>query len=104
MRAFSLCLFCTSALAAPSRYTAMTASGTVATLTVTQNDNEYDSQWRADDNGRGSKLDEHIQLGKGGLPVRWEVSGKAWFGAPVKESFTIDGTKARWQSLDGSGE
>jgi len=105
MRALSIALLLsTTASAAPLRFTVVTSSGPIATLTVTQNGNQLDDVWRADDNGRGSKLDEHIQLGPGGLPVSWDVAGKGWYGAPVKEHFAVEGGKARWTSLDGSGE
>jgi hypothetical protein len=100
----SALLMSSFAAAAPSRYTLVTSAGPIATLTVTESGKTIDSQWRADDNGRGSKLDEHIELGADGLPVVWEVSGKGWFGAPVKERFAIEGGKARWKSLDGAGE
>src|SRR5262249_35416279 len=50
------------------------------------------------------KFDEEIEVGAAGLPVRWVVSGKGWFGAPVKETFAIENGRARWKSLDGGGE
>ena len=92
------------AAAAPDRYTLVTAAGPIGTLTVTRSGDAVDNQWRVDDNGRGSKFDEHVEFGAGGLPIRWEVSGKGWFGAPVKESFAVSGGEARWQSLDGAGQ
>jgi hypothetical protein len=90
--------------ASPRRFTALTAAGPVGTLSVSVDGSRIDSVWRADDNGRGAKLDEHVELGKGGLPVRWEVRGTAEVGAPVDERFFVDGGKARWRSLNGAGE
>jgi hypothetical protein len=29
---------------------------------------------------------------------------KSWFGAPVKESFAIENGRAKWTSLDDSGD
>lgn len=54
----------------------VTSTGPMATLEVNENGNRVDNKWRADDNGRGSKFDEHIELGKDGLPTKWEVTGK----------------------------
>jgi hypothetical protein len=108
MRSLFAIVFAASASAAPYHYVLLSSGGQVATLEVTEAGkaglSKIDSIWRADDNGRGSKLDEHIEVGKDGLPTRWEVSGKGWYGAPVKESFTVEGKRATWKSLDGSGE
>src|SRR4051812_18795310 len=104
MRIVSLICFCSSALAAPLHYTMVTSTGPMATLEVNENGGRVDSKWRADDNGRGSKFDEHIELGKDGLPTKWDVSGKGWYGAPVHEIFGLEGGKAKWKTNDGAGE
>jgi hypothetical protein len=101
---FPLLLVSSLATAAPARYTFLTAAGPIGTLTVTRSGNTVDNQWRVDDNGRGEKLDEHLELGADGLPVRWEISGRSNVGALVNERFAIEGGKAKWRSLDGAGE
>jgi hypothetical protein len=53
-------------------------------LTVSENGRSVDTVYRVDDNGRGSKLTEHVELGPDGLPRRWDIQGSGWFGAPVK--------------------
>src|SRR6202521_4101972 len=87
-----------------SRYTLVTSSGTIGTLTVTENGRSVDNDYRVDDNGRGSKLREHVELGPDGLPRRWEIQGTSWFGAPVKETFLLENERATWTSLDDKGE
>jgi hypothetical protein len=59
---------------------------------------------RVDNNGRGPKIRETIDLGPTGLPLRWEIEGTAEVGAPVKESFRVEGGRASWKSLDDAGE
>jgi hypothetical protein len=86
------------------RYILITSSGTIGSLTVTESGRAVDTDYRVDDNGRGSKLREHIDLGPDGTPRRWDIEGKSWFGAPVKESFAIENGRAKWTSLDDSGD
>src|SRR5688572_32231897 len=85
-------------------FTLVTMSGPIGTLTINQSGKTIESKWRVDDNGRGAKIDEKIELGPDGLPVRWELSGKSNAGAPVKEQFAVEGGRGKWSSLDGSGE
>src|SRR5258708_2488428 len=79
------CFFRESTAQQASRYSLVTSSGTIGTLTVTESGRSVDNDYRVDDNGRGSKLREHVELGADGLPRRWEILGTSWFGAPVKE-------------------
>jgi hypothetical protein len=91
-------------LAQQQRFTLVTSAGPIGTLTVTENGRSVDNDYRVDDNGRGSKLREHVDLGPDGLPRRWEIQGTSWFGAPVKETFTVENGRAKWTSLDDSGD
>jgi hypothetical protein len=59
---------------------------------------------RVDNNGRGPKIRETVDLGPTDLPVRWEIEGTAEVGAPVKESFRVAAGRASWKSLDDAGE
>jgi len=93
------------ALAATTeRMALVTANGRTGTLTVTTEGRTVDVDWRVDDNGRGSKIREHIVLGPNGLPTSRVIEGTSTFGAPVKESFGVEGGKARWASIDDQGE
>jgi hypothetical protein len=76
----------------------------VGKLEVVTSGKVVDIDWRIDDNGRGPTTKEHVELGQGGLPVRWDIEGVGWIGAPVKESFTYANGTARWKSLDDQGE
>jgi len=55
-------------------------------------------------NGRGPKLHEEMQIDAAGHFVRYHVTGKSTFGAPVDEWFEYSAGKARWKSNADSGE
>jgi hypothetical protein len=86
------------------RLALVTDNGRIGTLVVTTEGRAVDVDWRVDNNGRGPKIREHIVLGPNGLPTSRTIEGTATFGAPVKESFTVEGGRARWTSLDDEGE
>jgi hypothetical protein len=88
----------------PTRFALVTSSGTIGTLTVTEDGRSVDTVYRVDENGRGPKLTEHVELGPDGLPRRWDIQGSGWFGAQVKESFIVENGRAKWTSLDDRGE
>jgi hypothetical protein len=56
------------------------------------------------DNGRGPKLHEEMTLDSSGQFIRYRVTGKSTFGAPVDEWFDYADGKARWKSNADSGE
>jgi hypothetical protein len=86
------------------KYVALSNREQVGSLNVTVSGKKIDIDWRIDDNGRGPKLKERIELGPTGLPVRWEIEGTGGVGAPVKESFAVQDGVARWKTLDDEGE
>ncbi|MCP3734263.1 amidohydrolase family protein [Sphingomonas sp. RP10(2022)] len=55
-------------------------------------------------NGRGPTMDEAIDLGPDGVPLRWTLDGKATFGGDVHERFARDGGVARWTDAMGARE
>lgn len=89
---------------AAEKYVLISPAGPIGTLTIEQKAGVVSNTWNVDDNGRGSKLVERAVLEKDGRPRTWELEGKGWFGAPVKERFAIEGGKAQWISLDDHGE
>ncbi len=93
---------------AEERWSLLSATGKIGTLTSRRtpaaSGDTVENDWRVDDNGRGSKIKERIELDGRGLPRRWEIEGKGWFGAPVREAFVVEGATARWTSLDDHGE
>src|SRR5215831_12639646 len=56
------------------------------------------------DNGRGPKLHEEMTLDSSGQFIRYRVTGKSTFGAPVDEWFDYADGNARWKSNADSGE
>ena len=102
--ALALLLLAGAAAAEPARYTLVTAAGPIGTLTVETKGGAVTNTWRVDDNGRGAKLTERVELAKGGWPKTWSVEGTGWVGAPVKEDFAVENGKARWVTLDDRGE
>jgi Amidohydrolase family len=97
-------LLATAAFAEPAGYTLLTAAGPIGTLTVEEKAGVFTNTWNVDDNGRGAKLKERVEVDKDGRPKKWSIEGKGWVGAPVKEDFAVEGGKAKWVSLDDQGE
>ncbi len=100
-------VLCTRAAAAEEstveRYAFLTNGERVGTMVVATTGHRVTVDWSVDDNGRGSKFKEAVELGADGFPRVWAITGTAWYGAPVKESFEVHGTTASWKSLDDSG-
>lgn len=90
--------------AVSERYAVVAIGERIGTLAVTTSGRRVEIDWRVDQNGRGPKLKETVELGPDGLPVRWDIAGVGWVGAPVKESFSVRDGRARWRSLDDTGE
>ena len=90
--------------ATTERLALVTSTGRIGTLAVTTEGRTVDVDWRVDNNGRGPKIREHVLLGTNGLPLSRTIEGTSTFGAPVKESFTVEGGTARWTSIDDRGE
>lgn len=93
------------ALAAePERFSIITNGVEVGSLQVTRNDTRVTVSYRVDDNGRGPKLDERIEIGVDGVPVRWNIQGRASSGAPVREQFAWRGNRATWRTIGDRGD
>jgi imidazolonepropionase-like amidohydrolase len=60
----------------------------------------FDVQW----NGRGPHADATIHLAKDGTIASLEAHGHHMVGAPVDETFAIEGGRAHWKSREESGE
>ena len=63
---------------------------------------ETDLSYR--DNGRGPDLRETIRVDARGVPVAYDVTGRATMGAEVRESYQREGTRARWTSRADQGD
>lgn len=86
------------------RWALISAGGRIGTLVATTEGRRVAIDWKVDDNGRGPKMQERLELSPEGLPVRWTIEGRGWVGAPIEESFEVDGGVARWRSLDDAGQ
>jgi len=86
------------------RYALIASGKRIGTMTVSTGGARVDVDWRVDDNGRGAKLREKVELGPDGVPRRWTIEGTSEAGAPVRETFELRGTRATWTSLDDSGD
>ncbi len=55
-------------------------------------------------NGRGPDIKEHSRYAPDGTLLSFQVKGKSTFGAPIDESYTLQGGQAHWRSLADHGE
>ncbi|MBL8264962.1 amidohydrolase family protein [Steroidobacter sp.] len=85
-------------------YTLFAQSEPVGRLAVVRAGQRFDVDWRIDDNGRGAKLQEQIEVDADDVPVRYSVKGKGYAGAPVEEHYEFRGGVARWKTVNDSGK
>lgn len=91
--------------AAGAEYTVVIQGETAGRLRVNPGPDgsvETDHSYR--DNGRGPDLRERWTPGPGGLPQRYDGQGRSTYGAEIREQFTIDGGRVRWQSPADQGD
>lgn len=94
------------ALAAPNedRYSILISNEKAGYVTAKTNGAKVDVVMHIDENGRGPKTRETLTLDPSGLPTDWHIQGIWWTGGPVDERFTQKGGRARWKTLNDSGE
>jgi imidazolonepropionase-like amidohydrolase len=97
-------LVAAAAFGEPAKWVLVTSAGPIGTLSSEEKAGVITNMWTVDDNGRGAKVKETVQVEKDGRPKKWSIEGTGWVGAPVKEDFTVEGGKAKWVSLDDQGE
>lgn len=85
-------------------YSIITNGVDIGDLRVTRDGAHLTTRYRIDDNGRGPKLAERIETGIDGVPVRWEIRGRAGSGAPVREQFSWRGDRASWRTIGDRGD
>jgi hypothetical protein len=93
-----------AAAAATERYAVLANGEQIGSLEVVRKGQAVDLDYRIDDNGRGPKIRESLRFNAGGRLVDWRISGKANIGARIEERYRLRGAKARWKSLNDSGE
>ncbi len=75
----------------------------VGTLDAIRTGNRVDVAYAVDDNGRGPKIQETVELDQNGFPLSWKISGSSLFGADVDEAYRWSGGKAKWHSQADKG-
>jgi len=97
----------TAALAAESNSLVLISNGEpVGTLDAEQKDGSVQVRYRVDNNGRGPKVDEALQLDQDGYPLSWTIEGTSLFGATIDEAWSVQDGVASWhgQADHGSAE
>lgn len=95
----------TGALAAATERLSVVNNGeVVGTLVGVTEGRRTTVSYAVDDNGRGPKLEEVIEVGPKGIPVRWTAKGRSLMGGPVDERFVWENGRAVWSSQADSGE
>lgn len=90
-----------------TRYTViMDAGDTVAGRQVVTraDDGQVTVDFDFKDNGRGPTLKESYRLAPDGTYASYRAQGTSTFGAPVDETFTRRGDRARWKTTSDAGE
>lgn len=84
------------------RYSVVANGEKVGFIEADVQDAKVAIQYDVKNNGRGPTMRETIEIGRDGLPIRWELDGKATFGSEVHERFARNGETLRW--TDSMGE
>jgi hypothetical protein len=78
-------------------------SEVVGTLSAGHSGNRVEVAYAVDDNGRGPKVHEVLELSDAGYPLNWTISGSSLFGAPVDETYRWSDGAATWRSQADRG-
>lgn len=97
------CAAAGGAAAQQERFAVVRNGEQIGYLRATHAGNRIGIDFRIDDNGRGPRTAETVELGDDGLPHHWAIEGRGETGAPVAESFNWRGATARWQTLNDHG-
>lgn len=89
---------------ATERLSIVSNGETVGSIVAVTSGAHVSVDYRVDNNGRGPKHREEIDLGAGGVPVGWTIKGTSLMGAPVEEQYRWAGGRAQWSSQADKGE
>ena len=110
MKTLTTLLLCMSTLlgstqlaAQAERFTVIVGGDKVGRLDVDRNGDTYKIAYDVKNNGRGPTFAETLELGAGGLPVQWRITGSTTFGSKVDERFALSGKRAAWTDTTGKG-
>lgn len=73
-------------------------------VTTVGSDGRVNVSFHYSQNGRGPTLKEELQFADDGTMLRYRVTGKSTFGAPVSESFARRGDQVEWKSHSDQGK
>jgi imidazolonepropionase-like amidohydrolase len=87
------------------RYVVQMEDGTIAgrQVVTSHSDGLTTVEFGYKDNGRGPDIVEEYRLAPDGTYASYRATGTTTFGARVDESFTRDGSEARWKSTSDAG-
>jgi Amidohydrolase family len=90
---------------APStqRFVVISNGEPVGGLQADRRGTHIEVDYHIEDNGRGPRTKEGIDLGTDGLPHRWRISGSGETGVAIQESFEWSGRRAKWRTLNDRG-
>ncbi len=93
------------ALAATTQehFTVLTGGNKVGHLIATHDGDRVGIDFDVKNNGRGPTIAETLQVGAGGLPTQWTITGATTFGSKVDERFAITDGQATWKDSVGEG-
>ena len=92
-----------TALADPQRYAVIATGEKVGWLVVDQTGTSVAIDYHVDNNGRGPKHRERLELDATGLPLSWRIQGTSLFGGQVDETFERSPEGVRWRSQADAG-
>lgn len=93
-----------SALAETFRYVVIANGEKVGHLVADVRGRSTSVDYAVNNNGRGPKSREKIEIDAAGMPVAWTIEGESLFGSPVQEHFTWKAGQAEWLSQADKGQ
>lgn len=97
--------FCsTSVVAAPDQTLSIVQNGENVGSVVAKTEGSHVSvDYMVDNNGRGPKHAEEIDIGANAIPVAWQIHGTSLMGGQVEEEFAVKAGTAVWKSQADAG-
>lgn len=111
-RSLHWALFCGAALAVPhapalaatqENLSIVSGGEIVGNLDATTEGTHISVDYRVDNNGRGPKHHEDVELDGSGVPVAWSVLGTSLMGGKVEERYAWKAGRATWKSQADAG-
>lgn len=91
------------AVQSTQRFVVISNGEPVGSLQADRRGTHIEVDYHIEDNGRGPRTKESIDLGTDGLPHHWRISGSGETGVAIRESFEWSGSRAKWRTLNDRG-